>query len=121
MWKPKTKEELWKPSPRSSGSPPPNPEPTSTGVTRPRQESIRQPFVGRRFAQIVKLKPEFVGKYKEVHAAVWPEVLKQIRECNIRDCESLFFFFPCHIRLFFLVSVLCSSCYVRWVGWGRGK
>ncbi|KAK4112611.1 rhamnose mutarotase [Canariomyces notabilis] len=40
---------------------------------------------GRRLAQIVKLKPEFVGKYKEVHAAVWPEVLKQIKECNIVD------------------------------------
>jgi L-rhamnose mutarotase len=37
-------------------------------------------------AQIVKLKPEFVGKYKEVHAAVWPEVLKQIKQCNIVDC-----------------------------------
>ncbi|KAI3327394.1 DUF718-domain-containing protein [Xylariaceae sp. AK1471] len=84
MWKPKTTEELWKPS-SGSTSPPPAPEPTSLGVTRPRQESIRQPFVGRRFAQIVKLKPEFVGRYKEVHAAVWPEVLKQIRECNIRD------------------------------------
>ncbi|KAI1079635.1 DUF718-domain-containing protein [Whalleya microplaca] len=40
---------------------------------------------GRRIAQIVKLKPEFVDKYKEVHAAVWPEVLQQIRVCNIQD------------------------------------
>ncbi|KAK3336954.1 rhamnose mutarotase, partial [Cercophora scortea] len=40
---------------------------------------------GRRYAQIVKLKPEFIEKYKEVHAAVWPEVLKQIQDCNIQD------------------------------------
>ncbi|KAJ4290101.1 hypothetical protein N0V88_006607 [Collariella sp. IMI 366227] len=39
----------------------------------------------RRFAQIIKLKPAFVAKYKEVHAAAWPEVLEQIRDCNIRD------------------------------------
>lgn len=40
----------------------------------------------RRFAQIVKLKPEHLAEYKEVHARVWPDVLKQIAECNIRDC-----------------------------------
>jgi L-rhamnose mutarotase len=43
---------------------------------------------GRRFAQIIKLKPEFVEKYKDAHASVWPEVLKEIRDCNIRDCKS---------------------------------
>ncbi|KAI0487668.1 DUF718-domain-containing protein [Xylaria cf. heliscus] len=84
---------MWKPN----ASPPPpstspdqqqqqqqqqQPEPTPG---RPRQESIRQPVAGRRIAQIVKLKPEFVAKYKEVHAAVWPEVLRQIKVCNIRD------------------------------------
>lgn len=36
--------------------------------------------------QIVKLKPEYYDKYKEVHAAVWPEVLRQIKACNIVDC-----------------------------------
>lgn len=41
---------------------------------------------GRRFAQVIKLKPECVAQYKEVHAAIWPEVAKQIRECNIQDC-----------------------------------
>ncbi|KAL1860748.1 hypothetical protein VTK73DRAFT_7193 [Phialemonium thermophilum] len=40
---------------------------------------------GRRIAQIVKLRPEYVDRYKEVHAAVWPEVLKQIKDCNIED------------------------------------
>lgn len=41
---------------------------------------------GKRVAQIVKLKPEFVDKYKECHAKVWPEVLKQIKDCCIEDC-----------------------------------
>ena len=41
---------------------------------------------GRRYAQIVKLKPEHVEEYKKVHAAVWPEVLKQIKDCKIEDC-----------------------------------
>jgi L-rhamnose mutarotase len=40
----------------------------------------------RRFAQIIKLKPEHVAEYKQVHARVWPEVLAQNEQCNIRDC-----------------------------------
>ncbi|KAK3308300.1 rhamnose mutarotase [Chaetomium strumarium] len=39
----------------------------------------------RRFAQIVKLKSEHLKEYKEVHARVWPEVLKQIKDCHIED------------------------------------
>jgi len=31
------------------------------------------------------LKPEFIAKYKEVHASVWPQVLQQIKVCNIQD------------------------------------
>ncbi|KAL2758471.1 hypothetical protein ACRALDRAFT_2026019 [Sodiomyces alcalophilus JCM 7366] len=45
----------------------------------------RQKNPGRRITQIVKLKPEFVDKYKEAHVHVWPEVLKQIKHCNIED------------------------------------
>lgn len=40
----------------------------------------------RRIAQIVHLKPSAVAAYKECHANVWPEVLQQIKDCNIRDC-----------------------------------
>ncbi|KAI0521145.1 DUF718-domain-containing protein [Xylaria bambusicola] len=83
---------MWKPSsppPQSTISPEQQPqqqEPAEqTPGGRPRQESLRQPVTGRRIAQIVKLKPEFVARYKEVHAAVWPEVLQQIKACNIRD------------------------------------
>jgi hypothetical protein len=92
MWKPKTEAELWKPSASSVPPPPPPPsKPDHHEGRRPRQESIKQPITGKRIAQIVKLKPEFVDKYKEVHAAVWPEVLRQIKECNIRDCKFFSF------------------------------
>lgn len=42
----------------------------------------------RRFAQIVKLKPQYLDEYKAVHARVWPDVLKQIKDCNIEDCMT---------------------------------
>ncbi|RAH64066.1 L-rhamnose mutarotase, partial [Aspergillus aculeatinus CBS 121060] len=48
------------------------------------------PAPTRRIAQIVHLKPAAVAAYKECHASVWPEVLRQIHECNIRD-YSIFF------------------------------
>lgn len=37
----------------------------------------------RRFGQIIRVKPGQAEKYIEHHAAVWPGVLKMIRECNI--------------------------------------
>ncbi|KAK5138225.1 hypothetical protein LTR08_004921 [Meristemomyces frigidus] len=39
----------------------------------------------RRIAQIVHLKRESLQAYKDCHAAVWPAVLKQIKDCNISD------------------------------------
>lgn len=42
----------------------------------------------RRIAQIVHLKPSAVEAYKECHANVWPEVLQQIKDCNIIDCMA---------------------------------
>lgn len=42
----------------------------------------------RRIAQIVHLKPTAIDAYKACHAAVWPSVLQQIQECNIRDCTQ---------------------------------
>ena len=65
--------------------------PLSPGSTGPQQRPRRDSRVkntGRKMAQIVKLRPEFVEQYKEYHANVWPEVLKQIRECGIRDCRG---------------------------------
>ncbi|KAK3331083.1 hypothetical protein B0H66DRAFT_572910 [Apodospora peruviana] len=77
--------QLWSPT---SGLPRPKTPPTaSAGLELPLSPggTTRVRWPGRRFAQIVKLKPEFIDKYKEVHAAVWPEVLKQIKDCNIQD------------------------------------
>lgn len=39
----------------------------------------------KRIAQIVRLKRDSIPAYKECHAAVWPAVLKQIKDCNISD------------------------------------
>lgn len=39
----------------------------------------------QRVAQIIKVKPEHVERYKEVHEAVWPEVLAMIASCHIRN------------------------------------
>lgn len=78
---------MWSPTsgkPRdvpSDGEPPRSVSPTTPHVAR-------QKNPGRRISQIVKLKPEYLEQYKEVHAHVWPEVLKQIKQCNIEDCES---------------------------------
>jgi len=51
----------------------------------PSTPTYRLKYQGRRVAQIVKLKPGCVEKYKECHAKVWPEVLKQIKDSNIED------------------------------------
>lgn len=39
----------------------------------------------KRYGQIVALRPEAYQKYVEHHAKVWPEVLKTIHDCNIRN------------------------------------
>jgi L-rhamnose mutarotase len=43
-----------------------------------------------RYGSIIKLKPDKVVVYKELHANVWPDVLNMIHECNIRN-YSIFF------------------------------
>jgi len=39
----------------------------------------------KRFGQIIGVKPEHFNEYKKYHAVVWPDVLKMITECNIRN------------------------------------
>lgn len=34
---------------------------------------------------VIGVKPEKVEEYKRLHAAVWPDVLKMISACNIRN------------------------------------
>ena len=39
----------------------------------------------KRMARIIQLKADVIPEYKRIHAAVWPEVLKAIRDSNIRN------------------------------------
>ena len=39
----------------------------------------------RRYGMVIRVRPEKLEEYKRLHAAVWPEVLAMIRECNIRN------------------------------------
>ena len=56
----------------------------------------------QRFGMIIRLKPGSADVYREYHAAVWPEVLDKIQECNIRNYsifehgELLFAYFEYH-------------------------
>ncbi|MDF2613132.1 MAG: hypothetical protein K0S71_918 [Clostridia bacterium] len=38
-----------------------------------------------RHGDVIKVRPEKLEEYKRLHAAAWPEVLKMIYECNIRN------------------------------------
>ena len=38
-----------------------------------------------RYGMVIGVDPEKIDEYKRLHAAVWPEVLKMISECNIRN------------------------------------
>jgi L-rhamnose mutarotase len=44
----------------------------------------------RRYAQVIGVRPEMFEEYKRLHHAVWPEVLRMIRECSIRN-YSIFY------------------------------
>jgi L-rhamnose mutarotase len=39
----------------------------------------------QRFGMVIRVKPEKLEEYKRLHANAWPDVLKMIRECNIRN------------------------------------
>lgn len=39
----------------------------------------------QRMGQIIGIDPARIAEYKEVHAAVWPQVLARITACNIRN------------------------------------
>src|SRR5258708_32992441 len=41
--------------------------------------------VMQRFGTVIKLKAECETRYRQYHAAVCPEVLQKIRECNIEN------------------------------------
>jgi len=39
----------------------------------------------QRYGTVLGVKEDRVERYKELHAAVWPDVLRIIEECNIRN------------------------------------
>ncbi len=39
----------------------------------------------KRFGQVIGVDPQRFEEYKKYHAAVWPEILAMIYECNIRN------------------------------------
>lgn len=39
----------------------------------------------KRYGMVLGVKPEKFEEYKQLHAAVWPEVLATISACNIRN------------------------------------
>jgi len=39
----------------------------------------------KRFGMVIGLRPEKYEEYKKLHAAAWPEILKMIWDCNIRN------------------------------------
>jgi len=44
----------------------------------------------QRFGMVLRLRPEATEEYKRYHAAVWPEVLAMITQCNIRNYSIYF-------------------------------
>jgi L-rhamnose mutarotase len=39
----------------------------------------------QRYGSVIGLKADQIDRYKELHANAWPEVLKMISDCNIRN------------------------------------
>jgi L-rhamnose mutarotase len=39
----------------------------------------------KRYGMVIQVKPDRFEEYKALHAAVWPDVLNMIRQCNIRN------------------------------------
>ena len=39
----------------------------------------------KRMGMMIGIKPERIAEYKKTHAAVWPEILAKISDCNIRN------------------------------------
>ena len=44
----------------------------------------------RRYGSLIKLRPEKLDEYKELHANAWPDVLAMIWKCNIRNYSIYF-------------------------------
>ena len=41
--------------------------------------------MNQRFGSVIGMRAEKLDEYKKLHAAVWPEVLKRIKQSNIQN------------------------------------
>ena len=39
----------------------------------------------KRYGMVVKVRPDALEQYRLLHSSAWPEVLKMIKQCNIRN------------------------------------
>jgi L-rhamnose mutarotase len=39
----------------------------------------------KRYGSVIALRPEKIEEYTKLHSAVWPDVLKMIKQCHIRN------------------------------------
>ena len=39
----------------------------------------------KRYGMVIGLRPEKIEEYKKLHAAIWPDVLKMIKQCHIQN------------------------------------
>jgi L-rhamnose mutarotase len=46
---------------------------------------VRANTLMKRYGMMIGLRPEKIAEYKQLHAAVWPDVLKMIQQCHIRN------------------------------------
>jgi L-rhamnose mutarotase len=67
-----------------------NPPLRQIGPSKPGVAKIMHAPKIKRYGQIIGMKPDAYDRYVEYHAKVWPEVLKTIYACNIRN-YSIFF------------------------------
>ena len=42
----------------------------------------------KRMGMVIGIKPERIAEYKKTHAAVWPEVLAKISDCNMQELHD---------------------------------
>jgi len=39
----------------------------------------------KRYGMVIGVRPEKIDEYKRLHAAVWPDVLRMIKQCHIQN------------------------------------
>src|SRR5258708_7979795 len=44
-----------------------------------------RPAAIQRYGMVTGIRPDKIARYEQLHAAVWPGVLKMIKECNIQN------------------------------------